>query len=64
MKPRDKTEALLKENYDRLHEIETATNKRDIRAARKQLKRRIARHQRQLDEESLREQLTSFEESE
>lgn len=57
MKPRDKTAAQLKIEYDALHAMETATNRRDVRSARKQLKRRMARHERQLDERTLREQL-------
>lgn len=57
MKPVDKTAQQLKEEYDALHEMETATNRRDIRAARKQLKKRMARHERQLGERTLKEQL-------
>lgn len=58
MKPRvDKTEQLMREQFDKLGNVETATNKRDVREARRRLKQQLHKHERNVGKRMLRDQL-------
>jgi len=58
MKPvLDKTEQLMREQFDKLDDIETATNKRDVREARRRLKQQMHKHARNVGKRQLRERL-------
>jgi len=57
MKPKDKTDALLKEQFELLADAETASNRKEIREARRQLKRFIHKHDRTLGKRQVQEQL-------
>lgn len=64
MKSVDKTEQRLKEQYDALGEVLTATNKRDVREARKRLKQQIHKHERNVGKRQLRDLLTNSDDCE
>lgn len=64
MKSQDKTEQILKEQFDRLGEVETSTNKRDVRHARKRIKHELHKHERNVGKRQLRDLLTDSEECE
>ena len=55
MKTRDKTVEILKDKFDRLGEVETQSNKRDVREARKRIKHTIHKRERNLGKRQLRE---------
>jgi hypothetical protein len=58
MKPvRDKTVQVLKDKFDKLGEVETDTNKREIREARHRIKSTIHKRVRNNGKRQLREQL-------
>lgn len=62
MKPRNKTDALLKEQFDILDEMETSSNRKEIRLARARLKHFIHKNERRQGKQYIREQLSSIEE--
>lgn len=56
-KPRDKTSAKLREHFDELSEIETASIRKDIREARRNAKKAMTKHNRNQDKRALRDAL-------
>lgn len=63
MKPvTDKTVEVLKDKFDKLGEVETDTNKREIREARRRIKHAIHKRERNIGKRQLRDLLTDSEE--
>lgn len=63
MKPKDKTDAILKEQFQILAEMETASNRKEIRQARKQLKHFIHKNERNQGKRQVRELLSGEEDN-
>lgn len=58
MKPTtDKTTQRLKDRFDELGEVETQSNKKEVREARRRIKRAIHKRERNLGKKKLRDAL-------
>ncbi len=58
MKPTiDKTTQRLKDKFDELGEVETQSNKKEVREARRRIKRAIHKRERNLGKKELRDTL-------
>jgi hypothetical protein len=65
MKPTtDKTVQVLKDQFDKLGDVETEANKRDVRETRRKLKQAIHKRERNVGKRQLRDLLTKSEEQE
>jgi hypothetical protein len=63
MKPTtDKTVQVLKDEFDKLGEIETQAGKRDVRVVRRKIKQMIHKRERNIGKRQLREALEREEE--
>lgn len=62
MKPKDKTEQKLREQFDKLGEVVTDVGKREIRESRKKIKKLIHKHERNVSKRELKRQLEGKEE--
>jgi hypothetical protein len=61
MKTPDKTAQLLHEQFDKLGEVETDVNKRDVRVVRRKIKQMIHKRERNVGKRQLREILNGDE---
>lgn len=59
MKPIDKTAAKLRESYDELSEMESASIKKEIRAAKRAAKKQMTKHTRNQGKRQLRDAMES-----
>jgi hypothetical protein len=65
MKPTtDKTVQVLKDQFDKLGDVETEANKRDVRETRRKLKQAIHKRERNVAKRQLRDLLTNSEDQE